>query len=241
MIENSTKETGLTGWVSPDYTTSRHVTLAPRYLEKSRCVGFFPRVPELASYKFLRTQLLQGLREQNRNVIMITSARPGEGKTLTAINLSLMLAREFSQTVLLVDADLRQQKVHRYLGYESDRGLLDHLVQGTPISDLTVWPGIEKLTIISGGDGCPHDTSELLGSPSMQALVKQIKSRYADRLVIFDMPAVLNGDDALTFAPLADSIVFVVEAHRTQLPEVISALDMLPEDKLAGLVLNKYP
>lgn len=240
MIEISTKEVGRCGWVSPNYTTSSHVTLDSRHLEKNRCVGSFSKESELACYKVLRTQLLQGLKENNHNVVMVTSARPGEGKTLTAINLSLTLAREFNQTVLLIDADLRHQKVHRYLGYQSDKGLLDHLVKGAPISELTVWPEIEKLTVISGGEGCPRDTSELLNSPPMQDLVKEVRGRYADRLVIVDLPAVLDGDDAIAFAPLADSIVFVVEAHRTQLSDITKALDMLPEGKLAGMVLNKF-
>ena len=241
MSEKNTMVTARSGWVSPDYNTSCHVTLDPRHLEESRCVGYFPNEPELAAYKLLRTQLLQGLREQKRNVVMVTSSRPGEGKTLTAINLSLTLAREFSQTVLLVDADLRKPMIHRYLGYESERGLGDCLAKGVSLAELTVWPGVEKLTVISGGNGSPYDSSELLGSPVMQALVREVRERYADRLVIFDLPAVLDGDDALTFAPFADSIVFVVEAHRTQLSDVTKAIDMLPMDKLAGMVLNRYP
>lgn len=240
MQDHTASLTNRPGWVSPEYTISRHVTLDPRHLEAHRCVGFFPRAGELAAYKMLRTQLLQGLRGQDRNVIMVTSALPGEGKTLTAINLSLTLAREFSQTVLLVDADFRRQAVHRSLGYDSDRGLAEHLFGGIALSEVTVWPGVEKLTVISGGPGRAQDGSEILSSPPMRELVQELKTRYPERLVIFDLPAVLDGDDALAFAQLADGIVFVVEAHRTQIPEVVNALDMLPEDKLAGVVLNRF-
>jgi non-specific protein-tyrosine kinase len=74
---------------------------------------------------------------------MITSALPGEGKTLTSINLALTFAKAFGQTVLLVDADLRMQNIHEILGYESSKGLVEHLLDGCPLSELIVWPGVE--------------------------------------------------------------------------------------------------
>ncbi len=82
---------------------------------------------------------------------MVTSAKPGEGKTLTAINLAITLAKEFNQTVLLVDCDLRKQDVHRRFGYESDKGLGDYLLNECSMNEIISWPGVEKLTLISGG------------------------------------------------------------------------------------------
>jgi non-specific protein-tyrosine kinase len=204
----------------------------------NRCVGFFPDAPEIEHYKILRTQIQQRGVDKGWNTFMITSAMPGEGKTLTSINLALTFAKAFNQTALLVDSDLRQQRVHQYLGYDSDLGLLDYLLEGCPLSDLIVWPGVEKLTVISGGRQI-HDSTELLGSPRMTELVGEMKSRYADRFVFFDVPPLLAAADAMAFAPLVDGILLVVETGRTALPDIRKALDMIPKEKFIGFVLNR--
>ena len=226
------------GWVSPSYTQSRQVVLNPQQLLANRCVGYLCGSYESESYKVLRTRLLQKTGEQGGTTIMITSALPGEGKTLTAVNLSLTFAKEYDQTVLLVDSDLHKQGVHECLGFESDRGLADYLLNGTALADLIVWPGVEKFTVISGGKTVMA-SSELLGSPRMKGLVKDLKSRYPDRYVFFDVPPVLVGADALAFAPQVDYIILVVRAGSTSMEDVKLALDLLPRNKVLGVVLNR--
>jgi non-specific protein-tyrosine kinase len=186
----------------------------------------------------LRTKLLHKTGEQGGTTVMITSALPGEGKTLTAVNLSLTFAKEYNQTVLLVDSDLHKQRVHECLGFESDRGLADYLLNGASLADLIVWPGVEKFTVISGGRTVMA-SSELLGSPRMKGLVKDLKSRYPDRYVFFDVPPVLAGADALAFAPQVDHIILVVRAGSTSIEDVKLALDLLPRKKVLGVVLNR--
>ncbi|RNC69014.1 MAG: ATPase [Desulfuromonadales bacterium] len=226
------------GWVSPAYTVSRQVRLDPQVVARNKCVAFLSDAAEVESYRVLRTQILQRSRERGGNTIMITSALPGEGKTLTAINLALTFAKEFRQTALLVDCDLRRQRIHELLGIGSEKGLNEYLLDDCPISDLMVWPGVEKLTVISGGRTI-SESSELLGSPRMKELVDDMKNRYPERYVIFDVPAVLAGADALAFAPLVDHIVVTVKAGETPMPEVTRALRMLPREKVLGLVLNR--
>jgi non-specific protein-tyrosine kinase len=226
------------GWVSPSYTQSRQVVLKPKQLLANRCVGYLCGSYESESYKVLRTRLLQQTGDQGGTTIMITSALPGEGKTLTAVNLSLTFAKEYDQTVLLVDSDLHKQSVHECLGFESDRGLADYLLNGTALADLIVWPGVEKFTVISGGRPV-MTSSELLGSPRMKGLVKDLKGRYPDRYVFFDVPPVLAGADALTFAPQVDHIILVVRAGSTSIEDVKLALDLLPRKKVLGVVLNR--
>jgi protein-tyrosine kinase len=226
------------GWVSPPYITSKHVRLDGRVIADNRCVGALARPCEIDSYKILRTQISQLTKKDGKNTIMVTSARPGEGKTLTAINLALSFAMEFDQTVLLVDCDLKQQNIHKILGIESRQGLVDHLVNGVDLSQLIVWPGIEKFTILSGGRPL-FDSSEFLGSPRMKELVTEMKDRYTERYIIFDVPPVLTGADALSFAPLVDGILVVVEAGKTSINDVNEAISLLPKEKILGLVLNK--
>ena len=176
-----------TGWRPPDYTLSQHRTLDLEHLRRSRCTGYFSNMAATNAYKILRTQILQRMNKRGWNTFMITSARPGEGKTLTAINLAFVFAKEFEQTVLLVDCDLMQQKVHQYLGLSSRHGISDYLLNDMPLKDLIIWPGVEKLTLISGGDPVA-DSTELLASPRMQSLVPEMKQRYTERIIIFDTP-----------------------------------------------------
>ena len=226
------------GWVSPTYTQTRSVALNPETANRNRCVAFRPESAEADAYRVVRARLMQRMRERGGNAVMITSALPGEGKTLTSINLALTFAKEFHQTVLLVDCDLKRQKIHQYLGYRGERGLIDYLLHDVPVSELMVCPGIEKMVVISGGHTI-GDSSELLGTVRMKELVDDMRNRYPDRIVLFDVPPVLTGADVLAFAPLVDHILVTVQAGSTQLPELRSALAMLPPEKVAGLVLNR--
>ena len=238
-IEEAAADKEKIGWLSPRYTISRSVTLDLAKLEANRCVAINPQALELDAYRVLRTQLLQRTREGGGNTILVTSALPGEGKTLTAINLAITFAREFQQTVLLVDCDLKRQMVHEYLGYESDCGVIDFLLNDRPVSELMTWPGIEKLTIISGGRNLT-ESSELLGCVRMRELVHDLRSRYPERYVIFDLPSVLEGADALAFAPFVDHVVMTVREGKTPIQDINRAIGMLPADKLLGLVMNRH-
>jgi len=222
----------------PVYTDSAAVTLNEAIVKENRCVCFSPDAPELDFYKVLRTQILHRSKQKGWNTIMVTSTRPGEGKTLTSINLALTFAKAYGQTVLLVDCDLRQQKIHSYLGLESHSGIADYLLNGRPLKDLILWPKVDKLTLISGGQTI-IESAELLGSKRMKEMVAEMKSRYGDRYVIFDTPPLLSGADALIFSQLVDGILIVVEEGRTPIKEVEKALDLIPKEKFLGFVLNK--
>jgi non-specific protein-tyrosine kinase len=226
------------GWISPEYSQSRTVQLDPDFIAKNRCLVYANDARESEAYKILRTRILHRTRSSGSNTIMVTSALPGEGKTLTAINLAVTLAREFQHTVMLVDADLRRQSVHKYLGCTGEKGLIDHLADGTPFAELITWPGIEKMTLISGGR--PYqESAEILGSPRMKELIADIKGRYPERYIIFDAPPILTGADVLTFAPLIDQVIVVVKAGSTSMDDVRKALQFLPREKILGLVLNR--
>lgn len=226
------------GWNSPTYTQSGNVQLDPTVLTANRCICIDPSSPIVEHYKLLRTQILQRTRAKGWNTVMITSANPGDGKTTTAINLALTFAREFSNTVLLVDADLKQQAIHKKLGYSSPAGLSDYLLYDTPMNDLILWPSIEKLTIISGGRTIDNST-ELLGSSRMQELVHEMKTRYDDRYVLFDVPPLINVADAVAFAPIVDAILIVVEEGRTSNNHIKTALQIIPQEKFLGFVINR--
>jgi non-specific protein-tyrosine kinase len=225
-------------WHPPAYDESQRVSIDLKHAEKMHLVGLSPDKPESDYYSVTRTQILNMTQEKGWNTIMVTSAQPEEGKTITCINLSLSFAKAYNQTVLLVDNDLRRQNIYRYLGIQSKYGLIDHLTKGIPIGDLIQWPGIEKMVFISGGKTV-SSSSELMGSPQMKGMIKEMKSRYPDRYVFFDTPPLLVGADAMTFAPLVDGIAIVVQADKTSREDVQRAMDLIPEEKFLGFILNR--
>ena len=229
---------GKPGWFSPAYHLSRAVRLDPGLVTDNRCLSFAADTREMDCYRVLRTLIQQQTRKLGGVTILVTSAFPEEGKTLTAINLSQAFVQDFRQTVLLIDCDLRKQQVCERLGFASDRGLIDYLLHDAPLAELTVWPGIEKFTLVSGGRESSAG-SELLGSPRMLALVEDVRNRYPERYVFLDGPSLLAGADALPLVPLVDFVLVVVRAGKTSIDDVRRAVSLIPEDKMLGLVLNR--
>jgi protein-tyrosine kinase len=193
----------------------------------------------LEEYKHLRTQILSRTKGEQKNTLMITGPLPGEGKTLTAINLAISLAQEVDKTVLLVDADLRYPSVHSYFGLPPGPGLVDYLTNSLPLSELLVHPGgLDKLVILPGGRAVSQ-AAELLSSPLMADLTQELKHFYPDRYVLFDTPPVLSYADPLAFAPLVDGIILVVEKGRTPREDLLKCVELLKPYPVLGTVLNK--
>jgi len=225
-------------WKPPVYDQSAKVQLNLDALDDNKCVCINTKAAELDAYKVLRAQIMQKTKKNGWNTLMITSTQPGEGKTLTAINLSITLAKEFNQTVLLVDCDLKKQDVHQRFGYQAEKGLGDYLRDEASLEEIITWPGIEKMTLISGGETIEYST-ELLGSPQMKHLVQEMKHRYPERYILFDLPSILDGADAITFAPLVDGIIMVTQVGRNSVKDINKALGLFPQEKLLGFVLNR--
>ncbi len=195
--------------------------------------------PVADKVKILRTQLLQRLLQQGGNSVLFTSPRPGEGKTINAINTAISIAQEVERTVLLIDANLRQPAIHRYLGLEDGPGLADYLLGKTEIADILVNPGIDKLTLLPGGRPLAT-SSEMLGASRMAALVAEMKNRYPDRILVFDGPDILTNADAQVFSRLVDGIVLVVAAEQTTREDVRQALERLGDNvRLLGTIFNR--
>lgn len=188
--------------------------------------------------KLLRTQVLQRLEELGGNSLLVTSARPGEGKTFTAVNLAVSIAHEVSRTALLVDADIRKPSIHERFGLGNPAGLSDYLVAKAEVAQLLVNPGLPRLTLLPAGNSLDN-SAELLGSPRMGDLVDELKHRYPDRVLVFDSPSLLTTADALVFSRQVDGVLLVVEAERTARADVARALELLGGCPIVGLVYNK--
>lgn len=193
---------------------------------------------EGVSYKLLRTQVLQRLDQLGANSLAILSASSSEGKTLTAINLAVAVAAELGRTALLVDFDLRNPSVHRRLGFEPEIGVEACLQSGRPAQDVIVrLAGYPRLSVMPARDATEH-SSELLASQRAANLVSELRGRYADRIVIFDLPPILQGDDALAFSRFVQAGLFVIAEGRTKRDEVATSLTLMRELPIIGTVLN---
>lgn len=191
-------------------------------------------------YKKIRARILKATAKEFLNTIMITSSDIDEGKTITAINLAITMSNELDHTVLLVDADLRNPSIHKYLGLEPGLGLSDYLLGRATVPDILVKTGIGKLVVIPGG-GQPENPAELLSSERMRTLVRELKQRYDDRYVIFDSSPVLATADPLSLGGYMDGVILLVQAAQTPAKAVIRAASLLKDFKMLGVVLNNVP
>ena len=221
------------------YTRTRSLDIALSTLRQRRVMAAYDKGPFVDAYKILRTQVMHRLRENNWNVLGVTSPGHGEGKTLTAVNLAVSLAMETSQTVLLVDADLRSPSIHEVFGLDDCPGLADYLLDNQPVEDLLVHPGIGRFVLLPGGRAISNST-EILTSPKMLALVEEFKNRYPSRIIIFDLPPLLHTADVLAFSPYTDALLFVVEEGKTTAEQLQRALTLVKNSRpVLGTVLNK--
>ncbi len=175
----------------------------------------------------------------NANMIMVSSALSGEGKTFTSINLAMSIAMEMDRTVLLVDADVAKPDVTARLGVQAEKGLIDVLQDDRiTLPDVLLRTDIPKLTLLPSGSRHVHST-ELLASERMRQLTLELSSRYPDRIVIFDSPPLLLTSEARVLAALMGQVVMVVEESMTPQHAVKEAIEMLQDNEIVGLVLNK--
>ncbi|MBA4260476.1 MAG: chromosome partitioning ATPase [Comamonadaceae bacterium] len=175
----------------------------------------------------------------NGNLIMVTSAMPGEGKSFTAINLAMSIAMELDHRVLLVDADVAKPSLLSVLGLPPGPGLLDLLLNdGVDMSDVMLRTNVDKLSLLPSGT--PHaNSTELLASDAMTALIDQMGQRYADRIVIFDSPPLLQTTQARVLAVHMGQVVMVVQAEKTLQTQVQHALSTIEACPIKLLLLNQ--
>jgi protein-tyrosine kinase len=221
------------------YTTTKTITIPDHVMREQRLITGFDEGHFVDAYRMLRAQVLQQYREKGWNLIGVSSPTDREGKTLTAVNLSLSLAMDLSHTVLLVDADMHRPAVHRAFGMETVPGLTEYLFDNAPLAQLLIHPGIGRFVFLPGGRAIKN-SPEALASPRMTALVQELKHRYPSRLVVFDLPPLLSRADAIGFAPHIDALLLVVEEGRTASADVERAMEALKgRVPILGGILNK--
>lgn len=211
------------GYVSPDGVSNR-ISEEFRVIKRPLLLNAFPRT---------------GVKDPKSHVIMITSARPREGKTFTAINLGMSIASEPDLNVLLIDTDSHNMDMEERLGIEGRKGLIDILAgDNLSISDVILRTNIPNFSVVPCGQRHSMET-ELLASQRMIDMVDDIARRYPDRVIIFDTVPALASSVASVLALHVGQVVVVVESESTQRQAVEETVALVSGCKNVSLVLNK--
>lgn len=172
------------------------------------------------------------------NLVMVTSAVEGEGKSFSAVNLAMSLAQEQDSTVMLVDADVARPSIMRMFGLPPARGLMDVLSGEASVGEVLLRTNVDKLTLLPAG--MPHErATEMLASQSMRAVLEEIAMRYDDRIVVFDSPPLLSTTEARVLASHMGQVLVVVEAMRTSAATLRAALATIAACPVKLAMLNK--
>lgn len=190
------------------------------------------------SYRILRTRVQQRMVAEGWNTMAVTAAGAGEGKTVTAINLAISLARDVNTWVCLVDLDLQRPKLASYFGMRFDKGLSDYLAGTAQFEEIVHGIGVDRLSVVPNAQ--PLDqSSDLLGSPRIRELCGALASEQPRPIVIFDMPPLLLSDDVIKFGPNVDCSLFVVSEGGASRAMIQRASEVLKDMNLLGVVLNR--
>ena len=220
------------------YSKTAVVSLDAAHLERHRVIAHQKSHPDSWAFDVLRTQVLQKMDENGWRTLAITSPSVESGKTLVSINLAISIAQLTNRTSLLVDFDLRRPSVARSLGLNRPLSLNDLLGERVDIDEVLVNPGIERFVVLPTNQPVTG-ASEVLSSSRVGNLIGDLRERYADRIVIFDLPPVLAADDVMTVLPRIDCVLMVVGSGMSTQSEVEEAMNRLSKANLLGVVLNK--
>lgn len=220
------------------YAETAVVSLDAAHLERHRVIAHHKVHPASWAFDVLRTQVLQKMDENGWRTLAITSPSVESGKTVVAINLAMSIAQLTNRTSLLVDFDLRRPSVARTLGLNRAQSLNDFFDGRVGIGEALVNPGIERFVVLPTNSPV-EGASEVLSSARIGHLISELRERYSDRIVIFDLPPILAADDVMTVLPRLDCVLMVVGSGVSTQNEVEESMSRLSKANLLGVVLNK--
>lgn len=202
--------------------------------EKTVCSGNIEAVIT-EQYRLLRSRLSSLNGSHNNKVIAITSTQKGEGKSITSVNLAIVMAEDTKKKVLLIDADMRKPSVQAFFNTKSEYGLADLLSIKADIESAVVPSGIKNLTLLSAG-GPVENTADLLAAPVLREVIEKFKKRFD--YIIVDSPPIIPFSDMNIIGDIVDGILLIVRAERTPKDRVLEALKSLNKENVMGIVLN---
>jgi len=222
------------GQVAPAVAPAAPVPVHPRMIEL--VPHHFPNSRLAESYRSIRTALLLSSADQPMKTIIVTSAVPGEGKTVSVANLGITLAQS-GKTVLIVDADLRKPRQHRVFNVKNTFGLTSYLTDSIELRKVVKTTAVPNLCLINAGP-VPPNPAELLGSEKMAAFIELLRDKCD--YILFDMPPMLEISDALILGARVDGMILVIHGDKTSreaLRKAREKLDLLKVRTL-GVIIN---
>jgi Mrp family chromosome partitioning ATPase len=221
------------------YTETQVFEAEPKILEANRIINPSSRDRAAAAFRMLRTQVMQRMDEHSWRSIAVLSPGNDDGKTTTAVNLAVTLASDLHHTVLLVDCDLKRPGIAGMFGIEPKFGTDDVLRGDAHIAQCLYHPeGFHRLVVLPARGPLEH-SSEALAGPQGRSLVADMRGRYPERIMVFDLPPVLGTDDALAFLPQIECALVVVAEHVTRRDDLLRCMELLRKTPIVGTVLNK--
>lgn len=209
-------------------------------LVENRVVCFQERSPMTTGFDLLRTKLQMALRERKWQTVMITSPTAQCGKTVTAINLAMSLARQKDLVTVLADFDFRHPSIARYLGVNRPVDVKNLIRREASVNEVLFTtdvsgPGLRVLATMSP----VSRPAEILASAGMADLIDDLKASVPGGIILFDMPPILGSDDVLSFLPNVDGVLLLAASGHTKSQELIYCRSQIPEEKLIGIVFSK--
>ena len=209
----------------------------PRLLEKHRILQTASPQELAKPFKVLRTRLNQLMQANDWSVIAVMSPTKDDGKTTVAINLAMSIAQGVHNSAVLLDLDMMNPSVHKYLGYDVKQGLNDYYNGRVSLREVLVSPGLENLLLAPTSQKM-EDSSECLASPRSNALISELKQINQNSKIIIDLPPLLSSDDAIAFCPFVDAVLLVVREGKTKKEDIQRSIELLDNTKIAGVILN---
>ena len=210
-----------------------------RSLDESLVTLLSPQSYEAEHFRMLKTCILYPPSGKPPRSVLITSVGQGDGKSFVAANLAISVAQNLSSSVLLIDCDLRKPSIHRLFGFGKVPGLTEYLGEGKTFQSLLQKTDVDQLYILPAGN-TPKNPSELLSSPRMASLMKELHLRYGDLFVVLDSPPSTITAEPSVLAKLVNGILMVVRCGKTRLSDFQMAVDKLGKEKFIGSVINSY-
>lgn len=221
------------------YTRTREFAPSAELLESNRIIDSNKPSAAATAFRMLRTQVLHRMNEHHWRSLAVLSPCIDDGKTTTAINLAISLANDHRHTVLLVEFDLKRPSLAQRLGIVPEMGSDDVLRGSAGVGESLYHPkGFDRLVVMPARAPMDH-SSETLAGPHCRELVAELRERYPDRILVFDLPPVLGCDDALAFAPLIDCALVVVGEGKTRRDDLLRCMELLRNIPIVGTVLNR--
>ena len=218
----------------------REVKLNTAHLESTRLVAYNPLREGGRYYDMLRTQVLQVMDQNGWQILAITSPTAGCGKSVTACNLAMSIARLPERSVLLVDMDLQKPKVAEYLGFDARSGLLSVLQGRAGLSNTIVKASIgESEMLVLPGEQCKSGSAEWMASQAMTNCVQALRRDFRSRVIILDLPPVLIGDEVLSLLPQVESILLITSVGASTLSDIKECYKHIKSTPIVRVVVNK--